>query len=276
MAELPISPTDSHDCLSQLDDTDVLYRKEEDDQRGTFDSQSAMIECVAQWGAEIEVVFQSILHRMPAKYASIIAGEDVKPAEREPGSSCLCGPRSDLKRSRGVGQPLGVAVVATRVCSSVPVLPQHPATKQPSVQPGESTQTHCRPCLLSMPACAAAGRVGHAQCCEGGNADADARASGRGVGSGSVVEKALGGAGIYTIFPRTGGLCGAVTGVECGPVVEGIQGSGGEGDLCHLIAQTVHVGQPVCQGQLVDAVMAAPALRGAAACHRSAGLRRLP
>ncbi len=32
MAELLISPTDSHSCLSQLDDTDVVYREEQEDQ----------------------------------------------------------------------------------------------------------------------------------------------------------------------------------------------------------------------------------------------------
>lgn len=59
-------------------------------------------------------------------------------------------------------------------------------------------------------------------------------------------------------------------------MVKGIQGSGGEGDLCHLIAQTVHVGQPVRQGHLVDAVVAAPALQESAARHRTEGRRRLP
>ena len=61
------------------------------------------------------------------------------------------GPRSDLKRGGGVGQPLGVAVEAARVRAAVPVLPQQAAVKQPSVQDSARVQGHnvvaiCSPC----------------------------------------------------------------------------------------------------------------------------------
>lgn len=88
---------------------------------------------------------------MLARSASIISANGAEPAERKPGSGCLRGSRSDLKRSGGVGQPLGVAVVAARVCAAVPVLPQQPAMKQPSVQYPARAQERtvdpvCSPC----------------------------------------------------------------------------------------------------------------------------------